>query len=154
MKSPCHTLSEGLHRSFAENASHLAVDVDNEAYDYEQVAEIAYAIASVILDLGQETSPFIGLFAHRSLSTYTGLAGILLAGHAYMPLNPKLPVERLEKMLAISSCNTIVLGEESVEAFAKFSDAAQKFTVICPENGEKCRELALQKPKHRFIFAE
>jgi len=154
MKNPCRTLSEGLMLSFSENVSAIAIDVDDKTYSYEQVAESSYTIAAVIRNLGQNASRFIGLFCHRSLIAYTGLAGILLAGHAYMPLNPKLPVERLEKMLDISSCDTLILGEESVETFAEFSDALSNLTVICPEGGEGCRSLAGQKPQHRFIFPE
>ena len=154
MKNSCQTLSKGLMISFSENASYTALDVDDQTYSYKQVAEMSYAMATVIRNLGKDASRFIGLFAHRSLSAYTGLAGILLAGHAYMPLNPKLPVERLEKMLDLSSCNTLILSEESVESFAKFSDALIGLTVICPTGGEKCRTLAMQKPQHRFIFPE
>ncbi|EAW25548.1 putative nonribosomal peptide synthase [Aspergillus fischeri NRRL 181] len=53
----------------------------------------------------------IGVLANRSCETIVALLGILKAGLAYVPLDPKLPIERMKTVLScLPSGNLVLLG--------------------------------------------
>jgi len=113
------TLQSRLVGAFKEYASNRALEVDGENLTYSEIYNIAGRIGRAIIDAG-ETGPFVALMAYRSIHSYTGLLGTLLAGKAYLPLNPKFPPNRTVSMLKDASCSIMILGPECSEALASF----------------------------------
>lgn len=70
-----------------------------------QANRIAHGIIS--LDLGPES--IVGVHLQRSPRMIAALLGILKAGCAYLPLDPKYPADRLRVMIEDSGC-TVVLS--------------------------------------------
>lgn len=148
------TLNEGIWRSLKANAARPALDVDGQIYTYKQIAEEAGLISDIINAVDKPFGPYVGLFCYRSKSAYIGILSILLSARAYMPLNPRFPTQRLVRMLTLSSCRLVVLGEECAKAFSDLGKDVQNLTVICPEPGEDCRRLPASMSQHKFIFAD
>lgn len=82
-----------------------ALYVEESFYNYEALAKKANSIAEL---LPADSSAFTGLFAHRSISAFAGVLGILKSGKGYIPLNPKFPARRIAAILEQSELNTIV----------------------------------------------
>ena len=66
------------------------------------------------------------MFAYRSLTAYSGVLGILASGKGYVPLNPKFPVERSRKMLALSGCRVLIVGKEAFGQLAQLLEGIDK----------------------------
>lgn len=113
------TLQLRLHKSFNKYSSNRALEVDGGNFTYSETYNIATRIAQAIIKT-DEAGPFVALMAYRSICAYTGLLGILLAGKAYLPLNPKFPLNRTFSMLQDANCNMMILGSECCEALDLF----------------------------------
>lgn len=71
-------------------------------------AELLAKAAKVAQQLAETPQPMIGLYGHRHPDTLAGMLGILLAGGAYLPLDPAYPAERINLMLEDAGVTTIV----------------------------------------------
>lgn len=148
------TLQNGIKNSFKDYADLPFLDVNEEVFSYGQIGKECNSLAKEINRLAADDDRLVAVFGYRSKNTYVGIYGILFAGFAYMPLNPKDPAQRLGKRLKLSACKTLVLSEECVEAFEKIAEEVQKLNVLCLDDTEKCRSLKEQFPNHNFIFAD
>ncbi|MBC7660578.1 MAG: amino acid adenylation domain-containing protein [Chitinophagaceae bacterium] len=89
-----------------------AVEFVDGCLDYQQLMALALQVAGY-LKVHATDSPYIGLFSSRSLMTYAGALGILLAGKAYVPLNPGFPSERLNVIINKAGLTTVLVGKET-----------------------------------------
>ena len=145
------TLDRGILASLAEHASRPAIVVGDARYTYAEVAAEAFGIAQALAAHVSE-SPYTAVLGCRSKGAYTGILGTLLAGKAYMPLNPRFPADRLRSMLKRAACTTLVLSDECVATFRDLEAGLAPLTVICPAPAAACRGLATEMPRHRFVF--
>ena len=75
-----------------------------------ELAARARALAWRLQRLGVGAETVVGLAAERGLDMLVGLAGILRAGGAYLPLDPALPHQRLRAMLEDGGARALLLG--------------------------------------------
>jgi amino acid adenylation domain-containing protein/non-ribosomal peptide synthase protein (TIGR01720 family) len=78
----------------------VAVVLGDEELTYSELAERAGRIAARLLSLGVKPETRIAVVGERSLDLIPTLLGILQAGCAYLPVDPELPEERRDFMLA------------------------------------------------------
>jgi amino acid adenylation domain-containing protein len=150
------SLTRSIFCGFADSVARFgelpALVVNGERLSYRQLSQKVVALASVI-DSVEDSHPLVGLLAHRSVSAYAGVLGILGAGKGYVPLNPKFPPERTRSMLLLSGCRTLVVGRECVSQLAKLLPLLeQSLTIILPDVSDPasfCSELS----NHRWFFA-
>jgi amino acid adenylation domain-containing protein len=67
---------------------------------YAELDRRARAVAEALLEAGAKPGDPIATLLDRSVETIVGFLGVLLAGCAYVPLDPAYPVDRLAFMLA------------------------------------------------------
>jgi amino acid adenylation domain-containing protein len=108
---------------FAASASRhrdrTALVVDGVGLSYHELAASAAPIAQAVTAVRPATAPALtGILASRSVSAYCGLLGALLAGDAYVPLNPRFPIDRLLAILEASQAITVVV-DAGAEALAR-----------------------------------
>jgi amino acid adenylation domain-containing protein len=89
-----------------------ALELHDASFTYRELTESAASIASSILDLN-DPCPYVALMADKSFSCYAGILGIMMAGKAYMPLNPRFPAARNAYMLEKARIGTIIAGDNS-----------------------------------------
>ncbi|EDH3594679.1 amino acid adenylation domain-containing protein, partial [Listeria monocytogenes] len=65
-------------------------------------------VAHRLVALGIELGEAVGIVAERSLSMIAGLIGIIKAGAVYVPIDPKLPENRMKYLIEDASIKTIV----------------------------------------------
>jgi D-alanine--poly(phosphoribitol) ligase subunit 1 len=84
----------------------LALYVSGRSYSYGELAALAGGAA---LALGKTRT--VAVLASRTLGAYVGVLAAGWSGAAYVPLNPKLPDERLATILAIIHPDALIVDE-------------------------------------------
>ncbi len=107
-----------VHKMFEKAAksypNKIALIFDNERYTYSEIDMISSSIATYLVDNGIEENDIIPIISCRSQYFIFALIGILKAGAAYMPIDPKYPESRINSMIddinpklaLIFNCNT------------------------------------------------
>jgi amino acid adenylation domain-containing protein len=131
-----------------------AVYVQDQMYKYRELYSRADEIRNVINNIVGESNQFIGILCYRSIDAYAGIVGTLFSKNAYLPINPFHPIDKINKILAVSECKTIILGEEVADTFSKLSSLVVGLTVICPTPGGKIKELVKNNSNHTFILPD
>ncbi|MGA8233377.1 MAG: amino acid adenylation domain-containing protein [Candidatus Acidiferrales bacterium] len=138
--------------SAARFGPYPALVVDGDKLSYRELSDQARAIATAILNFEQDRFPLTALLAHRSVTAYAGVLGILASGRGYVPLNPKFPLERTRSMLHLAGCTTLVVGRESVSQLPKLLGGLERpLTVILPDVSSQV-DLSAGRSDHRLIF--
>ena len=88
-----------------------ALDIGNDIFSYRELLSISSKIAGKIIELSDYTSP-VGILSEKNITAYSGILAALLAGRAYVPLNPKFPLSRNIAMLERSKSACVIIGEE------------------------------------------
>ena len=104
-----------VHESFraraAEDPAALAVVAADGRLTYGDLDRRAEHLARRLAALGVGRESVVGLAVGRSLALPVGILGILKAGAAWVPLDPALPAERLDFLLADSGARAVVTEE-------------------------------------------
>jgi amino acid adenylation domain-containing protein/non-ribosomal peptide synthase protein (TIGR01720 family) len=92
-----------FHERFAAQASQTpdapAVVFEERSLNYRELDEQSNQLASTLRTLGIGPEKLVAILMDRSLEMVVALLGVLKAGGAYLPLDPRFPVERLAMML-------------------------------------------------------
>ncbi|KAJ2986343.1 hypothetical protein HDV02_006761, partial [Globomyces sp. JEL0801] len=103
---------ECAHHAFEEiarNEPHLiAVEHEDRSITYGELNERAEEIACLLMNRGVKVGDYVGLVTTRSIEMVCGIFGILKAGGAYIPIDHELPIERIQYMLELADCSTIL----------------------------------------------
>ncbi|MCH7920792.1 MAG: amino acid adenylation domain-containing protein [Planctomycetes bacterium] len=70
-----------------------------ERLTYQQLNTRANQLSHCLLTLGVQCNEFVGICVERSIEMIVGILGIIKAGAAYAPIDPKYPSERIAYML-------------------------------------------------------
>lgn len=129
---------------------HPALEVAGKSYSYADLDHITGRIAATI-SAHDSGNRFAGLFAARSAAAYSGILAILRSGKAYVPLNPRFPLDRTAKMIEASGVTTIVIGAEALPQLEQLlPDLPQSLTFIAP-NMSDFGGLESQFSQHNFL---
>jgi amino acid adenylation domain-containing protein len=152
--TPFRSLIDGFVESVNRFPLREALVVDGERLSYLTLQDLAAKIASAILRHERDASSLVALLAHRSKTAYASILGILGAGKGYVPLNPKFPIERTRRMLALSGCGMLIVGTEGFQHLPRLLiEATQPLTVILPNLADASR-LASDFPQHRIVSSQ
>lgn len=148
------SLIDGFLESVERFPERAALVVDDKLLSYSDMYHCAGRIASAILRCEQNNSPLAAVWAHRSLAAYAGILGTLLAGKGYVPLNPKLPLERTCRMLSLSGCSILIVGKECLSQLPNLLASMDRpLTVILSEAFE-LEDSQTKSHRHSFIRAD
>ncbi|KAJ2988732.1 hypothetical protein HDV02_005442, partial [Globomyces sp. JEL0801] len=103
---------ECAHYAFEEIARNepdlTAVEHEDRSITYGELNQRAEEIASILMNRGLKVGDYVGLVTTRSIEMVCGIFGILKAGGAYIPIDHELPLERIQYMLELADCSTIL----------------------------------------------
>ncbi|HKW98061.1 MAG TPA: amino acid adenylation domain-containing protein [Bryobacteraceae bacterium] len=99
-------LAHPFYKQVCVRPDSTALYVADVPYSYCELAGLAARAASA-LGLAKK----VGVLASRSLGAYVGTLGACWCGAAYIPLNPKLPDERLARILQIIALDALIVDE-------------------------------------------
>lgn len=148
------TLTEAIRNSFVEYADFPCLEVGGEKFSYAEIGSDCAVLANCIDRNTESEEKFVGVFACRSKSSYVGIYGTLSAGKGYLPMSPRLPADRLKKIVEISKLKTIILGEECVDSLRQFAGELDNLKVLCFLKIETFAKLKSDFPQHEFEMVE
>ncbi len=100
---------EDLYSSFKVHGARPAFVVRQEITHYGELMHDTLALAGE-LQRRASRDELIGFLCNRDQSAYRAVLAILLAGKGYVPLNPKLPLERLKMIVAAAGLRHIIIA--------------------------------------------
>ncbi len=86
----------------------IALIFGEEEMTYKELDERSNQLARYLMDQGVKTEDLIGICLERSFEMITALLGILKAGAAYVPIDPKYPQERISTILKDAGINVLL----------------------------------------------
>lgn len=122
------TLVDLVERQAATTPDAPAVITDETTIGYGELAATARRIAATLAASGVRQGHVVGVCAHRSPELVAGILGVLLAGAAYVPLDPTLPPARLAYLVRDAGAGVVFSQRETAGA-AKDAGARQVLTL-------------------------
>jgi amino acid adenylation domain-containing protein len=116
------TLSALVERQAAASPDAVAVVSEEGALTFAQLRDRSRRTAAALAAAGIGPGTVVGVCAERSPDLVTSLVGTLLAGAAYLPLDPTLPAARLAFMRADAGAD-VVLAQRGTAAVARATGA-------------------------------
>jgi non-ribosomal peptide synthetase-like protein len=110
-------LHELFERQSETHPQNIALICAGERMTYAQVEQLANQLARHLRSRGVKRGDCVAMLLPRSIEVCVALIGILKAGAAYVPLDPGLPAERVEFVLADCHARALVTTQ-SLEAKA------------------------------------
>jgi amino acid adenylation domain-containing protein len=104
-KKTIHELFEQQARKFP---GELALAFNEESLTYKELSKRSNQLGNLLISKGVKTDTIVGIMLERSLEMIIGILAILIAGGAYMPIDPVYPEERIRYMLKDSNANVLV----------------------------------------------
>ncbi|MFO0461124.1 MAG: amino acid adenylation domain-containing protein [Burkholderiales bacterium] len=89
-----------------------AIEWDGGAQTYAELQDQARVVASRLAAQGVAPGAVVGLAIDRSADAIRSILGILHAGAAYLPLDPRLPAERIAYMLEQAGAAVTLVGAD------------------------------------------
>ncbi len=132
-------LAAGFAESCVLYPQNNALYINQQFYTYAQLLE---KVQIVFAQLNSTPVPdYVGIYTTESVWTYAAILAISLSGAAYVPLNPKLPPQRLQTI--ITACKlACTLTEEKIP----FHHPAREIRIQTESFiKERCREAVSQK---------
>lgn len=129
-----------------------AINVEGKTYKYNELLFKSKNIKNALNNKLDKNNQFVGIFCYRTFEAYSGIIGTLFSKNAYLPINLNLPIDKINKILKISECSAIILGEEGVDTFSNLNRKGLK--VICPNPGKKIENLIKNDKYNEYILPE
>ena len=89
-----YTLIDLFNKTVKKYPNNIAIKNGNEEISYEKLHKMAVKVADSLNAKGIRSGDKIGIIASRKISTLINIIGTLMAGAAYVPIEPEFPEER------------------------------------------------------------
>jgi non-ribosomal peptide synthetase component F len=130
-RSDGRSLRSGFLIHAEERPDALAVVVRGVSRSYLQIANRARRWASALISVSGGRPERIGLFAYRSERAYTGTLATLLAGAAFVPLNPTFPPAKTAAMISSADLDAVIVDASCVQHLPGVPAAFQAALSFC-----------------------
>src|SRR5690348_16108362 len=117
------------------HASRPAIWVEGSSFSYGELEERARKLAGAIVATRERLQQGqCGLLVDRTPTAYAGVLASLIAGLAYVPLNPRLPAERMADLIRLSESDVVVVDERCLTlAESVLPLCTRPLTVMLPD---------------------
>ncbi|WLQ39044.1 amino acid adenylation domain-containing protein [Streptomyces laculatispora] len=87
----------------------VAVSGAGEQLTYRQLRDLSDGLAGALTGLGTGCEDTVGILVARSTATVTSSLGVLRAGAVYVPLDPRWPTERLNRVAEVAALRVLIV---------------------------------------------
>src|SRR5215831_9065510 len=116
---PACTLHELLEEQAARKPEALALIYEDQQVSYKEFNESANQIAHYLRGIGVRRGSRVGLCLERSIEAIVCMLGILKAGAAYVPLDPKYPSSRLSFLVQDADIQVLLTQASLLQSVPK-----------------------------------
>ncbi|MEQ1613658.1 MAG: amino acid adenylation domain-containing protein [Hyphomicrobiaceae bacterium] len=109
-----HALHAGFVRQAHLTPGNDALVVADRTFTYAEADDMARRLAAGLLEAVGHRPRRVAIFGARSAVSYLGALGALLAGAAFVPLNPKFPIARTRAMLEQADVDAIIVDAHAL----------------------------------------
>jgi amino acid adenylation domain-containing protein len=107
--------------------------VRGKTLSYGELEQNARRWAQAIVCAGAKPPERIGVFAYRSEVSYTATIASLLAGAAFVPLNPTFPHEKIRSMIVQAELDAIILDKTCFALSRSVLTGLRDLLLLTPE---------------------
>ncbi|AZO18853.1 amino acid adenylation domain-containing protein [Mesorhizobium sp. M2A.F.Ca.ET.043.05.1.1] len=107
-----HNLIEAQAAAYPDN---IAVSCPSEALSYTALEQRANRLAHHLISKGVRLGDVVGVLVQRSCDLIVGFLAVLKAGAVHLPLDPRLPPQRLHFMLRDAEATAVISKAELTE---------------------------------------
>ena len=125
-------LHSGFIRSAEQMPERIALVAEGKLVTYADLSRCARTLAATLQRIDTGNRRLTAVFADRSVTAFAGVLGSLMAGHAYVPLNPNFPVAKTRQMLERAGCRTLIVDAAAEPQLPELLDGLSDVTVIAP----------------------
>ena len=146
-------LGEFFARSAKQHPDRDALCVEGETLRYSALLARAQAIGAAIERGARSQEPLqCGVLVGKSATGYAAILGALLAGRAYVPLNPMFPVKRSARMVELSQVHTLVADAGSQRVLGELlALVSRPLRVLLPDHDDVPEALAAVAGPHLLV---
>jgi amino acid adenylation domain-containing protein len=102
------TLLDVIAEIDAYPSSQVAIEDQERRITYGELSAQSLGLSAYFAQQGLTESSLVGLCLDRSPELIASLLGILRSGHAYLPLDPHYPKDRLATMIDLAQCQLVL----------------------------------------------
>ncbi len=88
-----------------KNPNSIAIVACDRSLTYQELNSEANRIANALIELGIKPGDIVALKLERNSFLFSAIIGILKVGAAYLPIDPALPISRIEYIFADSNAS-------------------------------------------------
>jgi amino acid adenylation domain-containing protein len=126
----------------AKHPQATAVANDNEVMTYGELEQRANQLANYLINLGVGRETIVAISLDRSFESIISALAVLKAGGAYLPLDPNLPIERLNFLLGDARPRVLITNDKGLGRIDSCS-----LTVIDLDNDERLSRHSVNPPR-------
>ncbi|NNE67917.1 MAG: amino acid adenylation domain-containing protein [Pyrinomonadaceae bacterium] len=140
-------MSKLLHQSLTDSAEKYpdrdAFRYGMDSITYAELLEKASRLANALIEARVSRGDRVGILINTSIDSAVALYGILLAGAAYVPIDPASPPARIRFLIEDCDLNVLVSAEDQHSLILdSLSKEVEIECVIGVENELPCRQMA------------
>ena len=110
-----HTIPELFSHVVNVFANKVAVVCDGQEWTYQELDERVRHIAARLRDLGVGRNDLVGVYAPRGLPLIESILGVIVAGGAYIGMDPAWPPARLEHILGDAKPQVLLVDDTAID---------------------------------------
>ena len=126
----------------AKHPQATAVATDREVMTYGELEQHANQLANYLINLGVGRETIVAISLDRSFESIISALAVLKAGGAYLPLDPNLPIERLNFLLGDARPRVLITNDKGLGRIDSCS-----LTVIDLDNDERLSRHSVNPPR-------
>ncbi|MXQ13746.1 MupA/Atu3671 family FMN-dependent luciferase-like monooxygenase [Microvirga makkahensis] len=112
----------------------VAVIFEDETITYGELDRRANQLAACLQSLGVAPDDLVGIHVERGIDLVVSMLAVLKAGGAYLPLDPAYPADRLQHMIADSSCQVILTSSNVAHALPSLTGNTARIVQVDGES--------------------
>ncbi|WP_411146529.1 non-ribosomal peptide synthetase [Streptomyces sp. x-80] len=110
------TLTAPIEETVRSHQDRTAVVAGAETLTYREFWQAAQAVAGRLHASGIGRGHRVGVLTGKSVHAVSAITGVLLAGAAYVPLDPRSPASRLAEILDDAECGAVLAAPDQLTA--------------------------------------
>ena len=121
-----------------------ALVMGRQTTSYRELDELSNRMAQCLQAHGCVRGDRVGIFMNKSIAAYVSIHGILKAGCAYVPLDPRTPPTRLAYIVRDCGIRCVATSSNKFDALAKMCPDDDPITTILVVEGETASEATVR----------